>query len=248
MQSLLPAGNRNFFINRYFFYFCRLKCNQHTNVKNTMDNDLFESISQRGSVEEIAENRRIIEIADGLRRSCQIYEAELRSRQENVSRFEIEQRAAERYAKESGIWIPLRDIANLGAPGPSGNENDLYVSNDIIYKVNNLLNSGSILQLLKRLIWHNHLFYETAYTFFGFTGFDGRTVMPVMQQKLIKNAIPASSVEIDTYMAAIGFIKKDAQGRFENQNYEVWDLLPRNVLKDAEGDIYIIDAEINRKN
>ena len=55
-------------------------------------------------------------------------------------------------------------------------------------------------------------------------------------------------MEIDTYMAAIGFIKKDAQGRFENQNYEVWDLLPRNVLKDAEGDIYIIDAEINRKN
>ena len=145
------SGKPEFFINRYFFYFCRLKCNQHTNVKNTMDNDLFESISQRGSVEEIAENRRIIEIADGLRRSCQIYEAELRSRQENVSRFEIEQRAA-------------------------------------------------------------------------------------------------SSVEIDTYMAAIGFIKKDAQGRFENQNYEVWDLLPRNVLKDAEGDIYIIDVEINRKN
>ena len=72
--------------------------------------------------------------------------------------------------------------------------------------------------------------------------------MPVMQQKLIKNAVPASSVEIDTYMAAIGFKKKDAQGRFENQNYEVWDLLPRNVLKDAEGDIYIIDVEINRKN
>ena len=71
--------------------------------------------------------------------------------------------------------------------------------------------------------------------------------MPVMQQKLIKNAVPASSVEIDTYMAAIGFKKKDAQGWFENQNYVVWDLLPRNVLKDAEGDIYIIDAEINRK-
>ena len=64
----------------------------------------------------------------------------------------------------------------VGVSGPSGNENDLYVSNDIIYKVNNLLNSGSILQLLNRLIWHNNLFYETAYTFFGFTGFDGRTV------------------------------------------------------------------------
>jgi hypothetical protein len=26
--------------------------------------------------------------------------------------------------------------------------------------------------------------------------------------------------------------------------YEVWDLVPRNVLKDRDGDIYVVDAEI----
>jgi hypothetical protein len=26
--------------------------------------------------------------------------------------------------------------------------------------------------------------------------------------------------------------------------YEVWDILPRNVLADNEGDLYVIDAEI----
>ena len=26
--------------------------------------------------------------------------------------------------------------------------------------------------------------------------------------------------------------------------YEVWDLVPRNVLKDKDGDIYVVDAEI----
>jgi hypothetical protein len=26
--------------------------------------------------------------------------------------------------------------------------------------------------------------------------------------------------------------------------YEVWDLVPRNVLKDNDGDIYVVDAEI----
>ena len=211
-----------------------------------MSDDLFESISQGGDFEETAENRRIHEISDELRRRCQLYEAELRSRKENVNQFEIEQRAAEQYAKSASLWLPLTDINRLGNPGPSGNENDLYVSNDIVFKVNNLLNSGSILRYLNRLMWHNNLFYDTAYTFYGFTGFENRTIMPVVQQKLIKNAQPATSIEIDTYMAAVGFTKKDT-GSYENQDYIVWDLLPRNVLKDTDGDIYIIDAEINLK-
>ena len=40
--------------------------------------------------------------------------------------------------KENGIWIPMSDVFDLGVSGPSGNENDTYVSNDIIYKVNAL--------------------------------------------------------------------------------------------------------------
>ena len=212
-----------------------------------MSDDLFESISQGGGFEETAENRRIHEVANELRRCCQLYEAELRGGEKNVSQFDIEQRAAEQFAKNAGLWIPLTDINLLGVPGPSGNENDLYVSNDIVFKVNNLLNTGSIQLYLDRLIWHNNLFYDTAYSFYGFTGFDGRTVMPVAQQRLIKNANPATSVEIDTYMSAVGFTKTDT-GRYENYQFSVWDLLPRNVLKDADGDIYIIDAEIAKKN
>ena len=212
-----------------------------------MSDDLFESISQGSDFEETAENRRIHEIADELRRRCQLYEAQLRSRQENVNPFEIEQRTAEQYAKDIGLWFSLTNVAHLGVPGPSGNENDLYVSNDIVFKVNNLLNSGSMIRYLERLMWHNNLFYDTAYTFYGFAGFDNRTIMPIVQQRLIKNAQPATSIEIDTYMAALGFSKKDL-GKYENQDYLVWDLFPRNVLKDTDGDIYIIDAEIKRKD
>ena len=155
-----------------------------------MNDDIFESVSQRGSGEETAENRRINEIADELRRRCQLYEAQLRDSQGDVNHLDIEQRVAEQYAKENSIWIPMCDVFDLGVPGPSGNENDTYVSNDIIYKVNNLLNTGSILRLLDRIMWHNNLFYDTAYTLHGFTGFDGRTVMPVLQQRLVKDAVP----------------------------------------------------------
>ena len=211
-----------------------------------MKDDVLESVSQRGRGEETPENRRIYEIADELRRGCQLYEAQLRDGQNHVNYFDVEQRVAEQYAKDNGIWLPMNKVFSLGIPGPSGNENDTYVSNDLIYKVNNLLNSGSIIQLLEKIIMHNDLFYDTAYSFYAFTGFDGRTVMPVLQQRLVKNAQPATNIEIETYMAAIGFSKMADDGRYANAIYEAWDLLPRNVLKDKEGDLFVIDAEIKK--
>ena len=209
-----------------------------------MDYDISESVSQRGSGEETAENSRIHEVADELRRRCQLYEAQLRDGQSDVNHLEVEQRVAEQYAKDNGMWLSISDVFDLGVPGPSGNENDTYVSNDIIYKVNNLLNTGSILHLLDRVMWHNNLFYDTAYTLHAFTGFDGRTIMPVLRQRLIKDAVPATAIEIETYMAASGFTKLNDEGRYANDEYVVWDLVPRNVLRDKDGDIFIIDAEI----
>ena len=91
---------------------------------------------------------------------------------------------------------------------------------------------------------HNAIFPDTAYSFYGFAGFDGRTVLPVIAQPRIASALPATQIMIDTYMAALGFEKTSTEGRFKNGTYEVWDLLPRNVLVDSEGDIFVVDAEI----
>lgn len=211
-----------------------------------MNNDVFESISQRVDGEETPQNRRISKVANELRRGCELYEAQLRDGGSNVTRLDIEQRVAELYAKENGMWLPMDKVFDLGIPGPSGNENDTYVKDNIIYKVNNLLNSGSILCLFDKLLWHNELFYDTSYSLYGFTGFDGRTIMPIFQQKLVKDAQPATPIEIDTYMAALGFVKKNNEGRFANDMYEVWDLVPRNILKDKDGDMYVVDAEIKK--
>ena len=112
-----------------------------TKLYNKMSDDISQSFSQRGRGEEIAENRRIYEVADELLRRSELYEAQLRDGQEHVSRLEAEQRVAEQYAKEKGLWLPMHEVFDLGVPGPSGNENDTYVSNDIVYKVNNLLNN-----------------------------------------------------------------------------------------------------------
>jgi hypothetical protein len=209
-----------------------------------MNHDISQSVSQGSNGAQDEENCRIAAIANELERLCQVHEAQRRNSQQNVSRLDAEQRAAEQMAKNQGYWIPMMDIFNLGVPGPSGNENDTYVGEKAIYKVNNLLNSGSIVALLHKVLMHNAIFPDTAYSFYGFAGFDGRTVQPVIVQPRIANAHPATKIMIDTYMAALGFEKTNEDGRFKNSRYEVWDLVPRNVLVDDEGDIFVIDAEI----
>ena len=211
-----------------------------------MSNDILKSVSQGSNGAYDAENRRIKEISDELQRLCRLHEKESRDGKGNGGRFEIEQRVAEQYAKSVGMWISMDEVFDLGTPGPSGNENDTYVANDSIFKVNNLLNSGSIYNLLDKIILHNLVFPNTAYKLIGFAGYDGRSVMPVLEQERICNAHPATQVMIDTYMSALGFTKENNEGRYTNGTYVVWDVVPRNVLVDADGDMYVVDAEIKK--
>ena len=212
-----------------------------------MNDDLFQSVPQGSIGAQDAENRRIEAVANELRRRCKLYEAQCRDGESHVSPFEAEQRAAENFAKEYGLWIPMEHVFDLGTPGPSGNEHDTYVSNDVIYKVNNLLNSGSIISLFEKVRMHNEIFPDTFYQLHAFTGFDGRTIMPILRQDLVKNAEPTPQIAIDTYMAALGFNREDVVGRYSNPDYIVWDLIPRNVLRDRDGDIFVVDAEIKKK-
>ena len=209
-----------------------------------MNHDISQPVPQGSDGAQDAENSRIAAIADELERLCAVHEAQCGDSLQDVSRFETEQRVAEQMAKDQGFWIPMMDVFNLGVPGPSGNENDTYVGEKVIYKVNNLLNSGSIVGLLHKILMHNILFPDTAYSFYGFAGFDGRTIQPVIVQPRIADSHPATKIMIDTYMAALGFEKTAEDGRFRNSQYEVWDVVPRNVLVDDEGDIFVVDAEI----
>ena len=215
--------------------------------KIEMNDDIFESVSQGSDGAYDEENRRIQEVSNELQRLCRLHEKESGNGKADGTRFEIEQRAAEQYAKSVGIWIPMDSVFDLGTPGPSGNENDTYVAKDTIFKVNNLLNSGGICKLLDKILLHNLIFPNTAYKIYGFTGYDGRSIMPVLEQERICEANPATQIMIDTYMSALGFEKESDTGHFYNAEFKVWDVVPRNVLVDKDGDIYVIDAEMARK-
>ena len=68
--------------------------------------------------------------------------------------------------------------------------------------------------------------------------------MPVLEQERICESQPATQIMIDTYMAALGFERDGGVGSFKNDKFRVWDVVPRNVLVDKDGDMYVIDAEI----
>ena len=148
-----------------------------------MNHDIPQQVSSRSDGAQDAENSRIAAIANELQRLCLVHETQHGVSQANVNHFEIEQRAAEQLAKAQGFWIPMIDVFNLGVPGPSGNENETYVAEKCIYKVNNLLNSGGIVALLHKVMMHNIIFPDTAYRFHGFAGFDGRTVQPTLSSQ-----------------------------------------------------------------
>ncbi len=188
-------------------------------------------------------------IAHKLRESIEAAERK-RKGQTPLTRHEkedIEKFAALNYAKENGIWI--ENLYSLGRPTKvSGYENTLALDekNDIIYKSNNLFNSKFLISnLFKQIQIHNTLFPETHYEFVGFTGVDNGLNRPphvevIIKQDFIENATQASPQEIADFMISLGF-EKINDTSFTNGEYTVSDLFPRNVLKDENDIIYVVD-------
>ena len=158
---------------------------------------------------------------------------------------EQEKRVAEQWAKERELWTDMSDIFKYGSPGPSGSESDTYLGRDgFIYKTNNLMHCGdSIVKTLTKFIMYNQVFPDSAYSFVGFAGFTGRSVYPIVKQPFIVNPYPATKIEIGYFMASLGF-QNIGEGKFKNSRFILSDILPKNILKDEDGDFYAIDAEI----
>jgi len=70
-----------------------------------MTHDISQPVPQGSYRAQDAENSRIAAIADELERICAVHEAQFRDSQQDVSRFETEQRAAEQIANSQGVWM-----------------------------------------------------------------------------------------------------------------------------------------------
>jgi hypothetical protein len=176
--------------------------------------------------------------------------------QRPLTRFEIEDLQKEealKFAKEKDLWV--KDFYSLGTPtNIGGNENTIVYNQEeqTLYKSNNLSNHQNTLSsFFEGLEGHNAIFPETQYELVGFTGIDkgeGKIpyIEPILKQDFVLNVEQATQEDIDNHMVSIGFEKVNDH-TFKNEQYTVSDLRPRNVLKDADGTIYVID-DIVKKN
>ncbi|TZF83246.1 hypothetical protein FW774_13235 [Pedobacter sp. BS3] len=191
------------------------------------------------------------EIADRLRKSVEDARGTLEKSKGNgilsiQDQRDVENRVAFDYAKENGLWVD--NFYSLGNPYKGGNENTIVLDteNHVVYKSNNLFNSQFLISgLLKQIRIHNELFPETNYKLVGFTGIDyGKSRPPyievVMKQDFISNFTTPTPQEIADFMSLLDFEQVSGTS-FINGQYTVSDLYPRNVLKDEDGIMYVID-------
>ncbi|MDR1274681.1 MAG: hypothetical protein LBK12_09050 [Odoribacteraceae bacterium] len=167
---------------------------------------------------------------------------------------DVEKRAVLDYAKDHGLWV--EDLYSLGAPfAGGGNENTLAYdeASGVIYKSNNLFNSqNSVANLLDQVAAHNQLFPWTRYDLVGFTGIDngGRRapyIEVILRQRYVPDAVQATPGEIAGFMRSLGFERVNDH-TFTNGEFRVSDLRPRNVLKDENGSIHVVDDIVTRED
>ncbi len=207
---------------------------------NFAEDGISERISQASDGADSGKADGGLQSADQLRRGIEEASRDARGGEKEVNR------TIEALGQSLGLWIPFENLSSLGSPFVGGNENTNYLDeNGTIYKVNNLMNSGTIVDLFNRIDLHNAIFPNTRYELVGVSGFgNGSSIYPVYKQYFVRDAEFATPEEIDSYMRSLGFEKTSKEAEYSNGEYVVSDLRPRNVLKDADGDIYVIDAGI----
>lgn len=132
----------------------------------------------------------------------------------------------------------------------SGNEFENWIDPtlNVLYKMNILTHVGSdILKLLERIDSFNELFPVTALRFVGIHAMSPSNVYPVFSQPFIPNTRFATDEEIMDFMLNRGFKSLTEDGYFENEQYILSDIKPKNVLRSINGTIFAIDAEIQKK-
>lgn len=151
-------------------------------------------------------------------------------------------------AKSLGTWIEIESI--IGKMIGNGQENDVFIANDgiSVIKLNNFgLLSKSAISLtgfIHRLLSHNHLFPEEAYTIMGFSQNSIGEPCIVLQQPYINAVRYATDEEIDSFLEDHGYTV-DMDDIWFDGKYEISDVKPTNVLVDKNGHLHFIDAVVN---
>ena len=152
------------------------------------------------------------------------------------------------FANSNNLWISLSEL-NVEFLSKGG-ENEVYTGNkdNIVIKLNNFEYAGDDLEnFFIRINAHNKLFGNVPSQMIGFAYNSQQEFCAVLIQPYILAEREATEDEIATYMKALGF-EMDYYDEYHNSEYEVFDVVPNNVLYGIDGDLYFIDTQIRTRS
>ncbi|MCA4457474.1 hypothetical protein [Bacteroides xylanisolvens] len=151
------------------------------------------------------------------------------------------------FANANNLWIDLSHL-NITYMDKGGENEVFHDGKSSVIKLNNFEYAGDDLEnFFIRINAHNKFFSNVPYQMIGFSYNSRQEFCAVLTQPYILAEREATEDEIAEYMEALGF-EMDYIDEFHNDQYEVFDAVPNNVLYGIDKDLYFIDTQIRLKN
>lgn len=124
-----------------------------------------------------------------------------------------------------------------------GQENDVYLSDNRVFKRNNLSFHLSCADFFDRLALHNLIFPGAPLSFEGFVERQNG-LWPVMSQPAVRARRGAPRAEVEVFMQRLGFKRIRHDDYRHPEGILVEDLHDENVFIDEDGEVVVIDPVI----
>ena len=150
------------------------------------------------------------------------------------------------FANANNLWIDLSHL-NITYMDKGGENEVFHDGKSSVIKLNNFEYAGDDLEnFFIRINAHNKFFSNVPYQMIGSSYYSRQEFSAVLTQPYILAEREATEDEIAEYMEALGF-EMDYIDEFHNDQYEVFDAVPNNVLYGIDKDLYFIDTQIRLK-
>ena len=150
------------------------------------------------------------------------------------------------FANANNLWIDLSHL-NITYMDKGGENEVFHDGKSSVIKLNNFEYAGDDLEnFFIRINAHNKFFSNVPYQMIGFSYNSRQEFSAVLTQPYILAEREATEDAIAEYMEALGF-EMDYIDEFHNDQYEVFDAVPNNVLYGIDKDLYFIDTQIRLK-
>lgn len=150
------------------------------------------------------------------------------------------------FANTNNLWIDLSHL-NITYMDKGGENEVFHDGKSSVIKLNNFEYAGDDLEnFFIHINAHNKFFSNVPYQMIGFSYNSRQEFSAVLTQPYILAEREATEDEIVEYMEALGF-EMDYIDEFHNDQYEVFDAVPNNVLYGIDKDLYFIDTQIRLK-